>query len=428
MAKSSIRPLDVNSGLGGHNHRVGTLAAAGTAGADADVVGAAGAGAGAGGHGRAQRYLNARVTWAACAAFSAFVVAGLVIRLPATPGLSIAAAVVAIAAAVTMAAAAQVFPLLLASIAVAGVAVLGHATSSNVGWFALVVLCAWLLLAGTRRQGVILWVGLIALFVAEWVWAERDPGWAAWVGGVTFSAVAALVQRHVLDLVVQLRSAQAQLADHVRSEERARIARELHDIIAHSLTVSLLHIGSARLATAGQDPEDAADALAEAERLCRASLDEVRSAVGLLRNDSGPGAPGDGLAAPLPGMVDVLSLLETFERAGAGVRHSFTGDPDAVSATAGLAVYRIVQESLTNAVKHAPGASIVVDVAIDEADVRVRVESAGDPGQGTGHGLVNMRERAALLGGRCSAGPGGCGWLVEAVVPRGADTRRTAIR
>src|SRR4029077_12178919 len=123
-----------------------------------------------------------------------------------------------------------------------------------------------------------------ALFAGEWLWVTSDPGWGAWMAGTTLTVLAGLLIRHEIDLVFQLREAQAGLAERARSEERNRIARELHDVIAHTLTVSLLHVTSARLAVE-HDLDDAARSLAEAERLGRASLDEVRMAVGMLHQD-----------------------------------------------------------------------------------------------------------------------------------------------
>jgi signal transduction histidine kinase len=209
-----------------------------------------------------------------------------------------------------------------------------------------------------------------------------------------------------------LRAAQAGLAERAQAEERSRIARELHDVIAHSLTVSLLHVTSARLAL-DEDREEAARALEEAERLGRQSLDEARHAVGLLRAD-GRSDPN----MPLPGSVDVPALVERFRAAGADVRSTVTGDLSVLPGTVGLATYRILQESLTNALKHAPRASSVVAVTVDDRSVRLSVNTSGPPGHGSGLGLVGMRERAESLGGRFSAGPGGSGWLVTAEIPR----------
>jgi signal transduction histidine kinase len=222
---------------------------------------------------------------------------------------------------------------------------------------------------------------------------------------------AVLVLRRQRLLVAELRAAQAGLADRARTEERTRIARELHDVIAHSLTVTLLHIAGARLAVRF-DPDDADRALAEAERLGRASLDEVRATVGLLAR---PGDASDA-AAPLPGLAAVPDLVERFRAAGAAVALTVDGDPEPVPATTGLAVYRIVQEALTNAAKHAPGAAVDVRVALGPA-AEVVVDSAGRPGTGHGLGLDGMRERAAALGGTLTAGPGGRGWLVRAELP-----------
>jgi signal transduction histidine kinase len=231
---------------------------------------------------------------------------------------------------------------------------------------------------------------------------------------------AAYLVRREQALVAQLRAAQAGLADRARAEERNRIARELHDVIAHSLTVSLLHLASARMAVRF-DPADAERALAEAERLGRASLDEVRATVGLLKADGGA---DEGPAAPLPGMTGIPDLVERFRAAGAPVTLTVDGDADAVPATTGLAVYRIVQEALTNAAKHAGGAPVTVTVAVG-ADVGVRVDSAGRPRHGHGLGMDSMRERAESLGGTLTAGPGGRGWLVSAALPLPAARERS---
>jgi signal transduction histidine kinase len=304
-------------------------------------------------------------------------------------------------------------PAFLASavVATAAVAVLGNGMSSNVGWFAVCLVGGWSGLVARRLDAVVYLAGAIALFGAEWLWAEPDPGWGPWMAGTTLSVLGCLLIRHEIALVSQLREAQAGLADQARAEERNRIARELHDVIAHTLTVSLLHVTSARLAVE-YDPDDAARALAEAERLGRESLSEVRSAVGLLRQN------GDTAGnAPMPGVNDVPALVERFRSARADVTLTVDGPTDGFPATTGLAVYRILQEALTNAAKHAPGAAIAITLAIDPTGATLTVDSAGPPGQGGGVGLVSMRERAESLGGSCVAGPGGTGWRVCATLP-----------
>ncbi len=122
------------------------------------------------------------------------------------------------------------------------------------------------------------------LLIAHLLFPHVDAGWTPWVAGVAISAGGAALIVRQQELVIQLRAAQAGLAERSRAEERNRIARDLHDVIAHSLTVSLLHISSARLAVS-EDPGDAERALAEAERLGRQSLEEVRSIVGLMRSE-----------------------------------------------------------------------------------------------------------------------------------------------
>jgi signal transduction histidine kinase len=307
-----------------------------------------------------------------------------------------------------------------AAVATGGIAVLGHGLPSNVGWFAVCLLGAWCVLAGSRRDGLVYWAAAMALFAAEWLWVKPDPGWGAWMAGTTLSVLAGLLVRHEIDLVSQLRAAQAGLAERARAEERNRIARELHDVIAHTLTVLMLHVTSARLAVE-HDLADAARALAEAERLGRESLAEVRLAVGMLHQD------GDtGRTAPLPGAGDLPALVERFRSAGADVTLAIDGDTGRLPATTGLAVYRILQEALTNAVKHAPGSPTAVRLAVDANTVQLAVDSAAQPGTGTGVGVLSMRERAESLGGRCQAGPGGQGWLVQAALPLDAARRREA--
>jgi signal transduction histidine kinase len=354
--------------------------------------------------------------WAALAVFTVFVGIGLARMNPGPPA-AVAAAVVALGAGVLLVLHRR--PLLgYAAVATGAIAVLGHGMASNVGWFAVCLVGAWCVLTGGRRAGLAYWTLAMAVFAAEWLWFEPDPGWGAWMAGTTLSVLAGLFIRHEIDLVAQLRAAQAGLAERARAEERNRIARELHDVIAHTLTVSLLHVTSARLAVE-HDPADAARALAEAERLGRESLDEVRLAVGMLHQQ------GDGgRTAPLPGAGELPVLVERFRSAGADVTLTIDGDPGRLPATTGLAVYRILQEALTNAAKHAPGSPTAVHLGIDPDAVELAVDSAAEPGTGTGVGMISMRERAESLGGRCQAGPGGQGWLVRATLPLNGSRRR----
>ena len=349
--------------------------------------------------------------WAVLGVLVVFVAAGAVRRVPDRPLVGAIGIVVALAfgALAMLGRQALVLPAALAS--TVGVVVLANGTSSNVAWFGLPVLAAWCALAAPLLGTALYWGAAMATLLGETLFTTHDPGWAAWVGGTCFAVVGCLFGRRQHDLVVQLREAQAGLELRAQAEERNRIARELHDVIAHSLTVSLMHVTSARLAVQ-DDPADALRALEEAERLGRDSLDEVRHVVGLLRH-GGASDP----TTPLPGSLDVPALVERYRTAGADVQASIDGDLEALPGTVGLAAYRILQEALTNAVKHAPGARVSVRVALRPESLCLDVDTAGPPRRGAGLGLVGMRERAHALGGTVEAGPGGSGWLVHAELP-----------
>lgn len=354
-------------------------------------------------------YLAGRVRWVAIAVFTVVTAAG-VIRLNPSAPVAVAGAVIAVGAAVLLVLR-RPAPLPYAVVATAGIAMLGDGMSSNIGWFAVCLLAGWCVLAGRRHDGLIYWAATMMLFAAEWLWAEPDTGWGAWLAGVTLTVAFSLLIRHDRDLLGQLRLAQAGLAEQARVQERNRIARELHDVIGHTLTVSLLHVQSARMAVE-HDPADAARALAEAERLGRECLTEVRTTVGMLRQD---GAAGSN--TPLPGADSLPALVEQFKSAGTDVTYTVEGETGGLPATTGLALYRITQEALTNAVKHAPGSPTEVRLTVAPGSVTLTADSQAVPGTGAGLGVASMRERAESLGGSCEAGPGGHGWLVRATLP-----------
>jgi signal transduction histidine kinase len=350
--------------------------------------------------------------WASLALFAALAGVALVPMHP-NPAVACAGAAGAIAAAALLVWRRP--PLLLyAALATVGIAVLSYSESSYIGWFAVCLVAVWCGLAGQRRDVALFLAGTLAWFAAEWAWIRPDRGWGAWMGGVVLSTVLGLLLRQQAILLARLREAQAGLADRARTEERNRIGRELHDVIAHTLTVVLLHVTSARLAVE-HDPADAARALAEAERLSRESLEDVRLAVGVLHEH------GDaGRTIPLPGVDGLPALVDRFRSAGADITLATEGDIRRLHAATGLTVYRIAQEALTNAVKHSPGAPTTVTLTVGPAMVRLAVDSAAEPGTGSGLGMVSMRERAESAGGSLQAGPGGSGWLVNATLPLSA--------
>jgi signal transduction histidine kinase len=353
--------------------------------------------------------------WASLAVFTALVGVAYAPMWP-NPQVAAVAAVVAVAAGALLVWRPR--PLLLyAALATAGVVVLSYNKSYHVGWFAVCLVGVWAGFAGQRREAVAFLASVLALFTVEWAWIDPDPGWGAWIGGVVLSTLLGWLVRQQAELVRQLEEAQEGLAERAAAQERNRIGRELHDVIAHTLTVALLHVTGARLAVE-HDPADAARSLAEAERLTRESLDEVRLAVGMLHSR------GDGgTTTPLPGVDGLPALVERFRSTGADVTLAVDGDATRLHAATGLTVYRIAQEALTNAVKHAPGVPTTVTLTVGPAAVRLAVDSAAPPGTGSGLGMISMRERAESVGGSCQAGPGGSGWLVDATLPLAVSRR-----
>ena len=331
-------------------------------------------------------FLAGPAAWVAATAFALLVALGFALgRTYPTPNSVVAASIAAVVAVGTGVLLVRWWQPLLAyvALATAGIAVVGDGRSYNVIWFAVCLLAGWTALVGGRRDGLIYLASVVALFAAEWLWIKPDPGWAAWMAGCALTVAAGLLIRHQLDLVAQLRQAQAGLAAKTRAEERNRIARELHDVIGHTLVVSLLHVQSARLAVQ-HDPADAARALAEAERLGRECLAEIRTTVGMLREDEGGGDGPGGVIAPLPGIDALPALVERFRSAGADVTLAVDGDVGGLPATTGLAVYRIAQEALTNAAKHAPGAPTALRLAVGTGSVTLTADSGGQPGTGAG--------------------------------------------
>jgi signal transduction histidine kinase len=299
----------------------------------------------------------------------------------------------------------------------AAVTVLCSGASSNVGWFAFCVLAGWCTYRAGAMLGGACTLAVIAVIMSEWILAEEDLGWAAWIAGTVFTVVFALMARRQAQLIDELRAAQAGLADRARVEERNRIARELHDVIGHALTVSQLHVSSARLAVE-EDPTQAVASLVEAERLGLESLREVRQAVGLLREDGDPAA-----TMPLPGAEQLPALVDGFRRAGVDISYDVVGEPGRLPATVAITVYRILQEALTNVARHAAGAATRVRIEVDPAHTVLTVDSTGDAGVNNhgGIGLSTMKERAEVLGGDLAAGPTDQGWRVRAVLPGASD-------
>jgi signal transduction histidine kinase len=266
---------------------------------------------------------------------------------------------------------------------------------------------------GRRRDVIVVTLVVLAMTVGRWV---ADPKYSAaiiWSSGVGIALLAGLFIRALVLALVNSKRAETALLEQATTNERQRIAREVHDVIAHSLTVTMLHLTAARLAVGRGDNDAATEALEEAERAGRTSLNEIRHTVGLLRADGQPDT------TPQPSAGDVPALVEGYRAAGLDVALDLHGDLVTIEPAAGLALYRIVQESLTNAGRHAPGAHTTVHIDTGpplHLDVR---SEGGTPAvsRGSGLGLAGMAERAAALGGMFEAGSSGGGWRVAATLP-----------
>jgi signal transduction histidine kinase len=217
------------------------------------------------------------------------------------------------------------------------------------------------------------------------------------------------------------RSRQAE-ADRQVTAERIRIAHELHDVLAHHIAVVNAQAGVAQYLLR-TDPRAADTALAGIAANSRAALDELRATLGLLRAE-GDAAPGDP-RAPAPTTEHLGLLLDSFTESGLRLTVAVHGEPGSLSGPADLAFYRIVQEALTNATKHAPGSDVSLSIDWSATAVHLTVSNTGPaaalPGlrnEGTGHGLIGMRERAAAAGGTLSAGAAAAsGYRVTATLP-----------
>lgn len=211
------------------------------------------------------------------------------------------------------------------------------------------------------------------------------------------------------------------------SAERNRIAREMHDIVAHNLSVMIALTDGAAL-TVERDPARAREAIHQAADTGRAALAEMRNTFALLR--SGPDDDTDPTLHPEPNLADLDALLETARSTGLQVAYQTSGSTDGLSTGLQLAVYRLVQEGITNTLKHAPRATrLHVSIRRGHEDLRVVVDDNGGtglPATSLGHGLIGMRERVTLHNGRLFAGPTSNGWQVSAWLPLRDQPSRTA--
>ncbi|SMF76525.1 sensor histidine kinase [Streptomyces sp. Amel2xC10] len=307
---------------------------------------------------------------------------------------------------------------------------LQHRLWPSLGLNALLLgLAAALQAVGLRSPAVVLWCGcaiaalerlplaaglpMASVAFAAFAVADGDawPTTAVIIGGMALAGYALRLDAEARGgaqrLLTQERAARAAEAESAALAERARIAREIHDVLAHSLSAQLVHLEAARLLIErGADRAQILERVVAARGMARDGLDETRQALSALRGDLTP------LEEFLTGLV----------RQADGAEITVEGDRRPLPAEASQTVRRVAQEALTNARKHAPGAKVCVRLAYEAHEVTLDVrDSGGSPGElaqvGGGYGLLGMRERAELLGGSLDAGPGEEGFVVTLRVP-----------
>jgi signal transduction histidine kinase len=279
----------------------------------------------------------------------------------------------------------------------------------------------------TRRQAV---VGLVAINAALVVIHLMDPPdldttgtllnvavfSGGWLAGQVVRARAATTAARVAEAEERAEAHRQQSARSV-AEERLRLAQELHDVVAHSMSVIAVQAGMG-VHVIDQRPDEAKAALEAISQTSRRTLQEMRRLLGVLRDED-----GTRLHAPAPGLAELPRLVDDVRNAGVPVALTMEGEAGAVPHAVELSVYRLVQEGLTNVIKHAGPASAAVTVRCLPSGVEVEVVDDGRGAASTangasGHGLLGMQERVALWGGTLEAGPRqGGGYRVLAQLP-----------
>ncbi|MEO3784303.1 sensor histidine kinase [Actinocorallia sp. B10E7] len=327
----------------------------------------------------------------------------------------------------------QRFPMSVLAVVLCGevfLAVGNYQTSGDVFAFLIAVytVAAHLPLARSALAGLVSLAVLVTLMIGS------DDGFFSLIAdlglfaGVWWLGRSLRLRRSYLaeleDRAARLEKARFADARTARVEERSRIARELHDVVAHHVSVMTVQAGAARRIME-RDPASAREAVETIEQVGRTTLSEMRRIVGVLRTERDPAASAAELT-PQPGTQDLTGLVEQIRETGLAVQMRVDGEPRDLSTGVDLAVYRLVQEALTNCLKHAgPHARAWVHLKYSDRALTLEVADDGrgaseatcaDPGPG--HGLVGMRERVALYGGELRIGPrAGGGFEVRARFP-----------
>ncbi|SCF23417.1 Signal transduction histidine kinase [Micromonospora haikouensis] len=252
-------------------------------------------------------------------------------------------------------------------------------------------------------------------------WLGPPLGVAAWIGMATAIGDAARIRRAYVSAVEErARRAERTREEEARrrvAEERVRIARDLHDVVAHHIAVINVHAGLAEHSVHTR-PDQAAASVAHVRQAARTVLDELTTILALLRQNGDADAPTE----PVRGLAQLGELLDSVAAAGLRVEHQQVGPARPLPAAIDQAAYRIVQEALTNAHKHGTGDAAGLQVEYRPDDLVIDIDNPTGSGHQrsdpTGHGLIGMRERAVAVGGSLAAGPAGAGrFHVRAVLP-----------
>lgn len=239
-----------------------------------------------------------------------------------------------------------------------------------------------------------------------------------WILGIAFPwAIGRAILRQGR-LQAELEATRRELAERALLEERRRIARDVHDFVGHGLAAVMLQVTSARHVLR-RDPAAAEEALLSAEDMGRRSMRELRRTVALLRSDDDAAVP-----PPVPSAFELPALVDQARAGGLPVELRIRGDLSEIGPGVGLALYRIAQEALANAARHAPQARTVLGLDVSDAQVSLLAKTMGpvpaepeEEPERSRYGLIGMRERAAALGGELTAGPTPQGWTVSCRLP-----------
>jgi signal transduction histidine kinase len=270
----------------------------------------------------------------------------------------------------------------------------------------------------SRAQAVVL--GGVASATPVLVAVVQDPAQVSvgmWILGIALPWVLGVGSARQAALARELDATRRELAQQALLQERRRIARDVHDFVGHGLAAMMLQVTSARHVLR-RDPNAAEEALRSAEEVGRRSMQELRRTVALLRADD-----ETGVDAPVPSAADIPALVDDACAGGLAVELRTRGDLSRVGGGVGVATYRIAQEALANAARHAPRARTVLAVELADGHVALTAETRGplapaapDPDRPR-YGLIGMRERAAALGGELDAGRTPAGWRVRCRLP-----------